>query len=272
MAGILFSIHPLIEQHGASGFQFFGVLLQFQALYYTFLTLLGCTIYFYALDFLQESPMGLSHRIGNLFYAIALLFPPVFAIVALSISVAEGVVWVSHSPLAGEIFKIVLAVLAGCGGLLIARLLWAGMNRREREENADQLAVKSCAHLRRAEELMEAKHYDLVALESFRAIEASLQHGLLSCEARVPSSRANLLIPAAAKAGLIPEDEVGVFHELRVARNRAVHGADQFDAKDASWFLATTQSLMELIKIPTGVSPESGQGQALTHRPTPKPA
>jgi hypothetical protein len=251
MAGILFAIHPLVENHGRAGFEFFEVTLTFQALYYTFLTLLGCTIYFYALDFLAENPMGFAHRVGNLFYAISLLFPPVFAVVALSATVAEGVVWISDSPLAGEVSKFIITLMAGCAGLLVARILWRRMNSREREASSDQLAIQSRAHLRRAEELMEAQHYDLVALESFRAIETSLQHGLLSCNAAVPSTRANLLIPAAARAGLIPEAQVGVFHELRVARNRAVHGADVVDERDASWFLATTRNAMKHIALPS---------------------
>lgn len=250
MAAILFVLHPLIEAHGSAGFEFFGTVLQFQVLYYTFLTLLGCTIYFYALDFINEHPMGFAQNVGNLFYATSLLFPPVFGFVALSVTVAEGVVWISDSPLAGEISKIGLSLIAGCGGLLVSRILWLRMNGRERDASSDQLAVDSRAHLRRAEELMDAEHFDLVALEAFRAIEASLQHGLLDCKAAIPSSRANLLIPAAAKAGLIPEELVGVFHELRIARNRAVHGADQVDAQDASWFLATTHSVMKKIVPP----------------------
>ena len=98
MAGILFAIHPLIQNHGTMGFEFFGVILQFQVLYYTFLGLLGGTVYFYAVDFLYENPMGFANRVGNLFYALALLFPPVFAVVALSITVAEAIVWISDSP------------------------------------------------------------------------------------------------------------------------------------------------------------------------------
>jgi len=251
MAGILFAIHPLIRDHGTVGFAFFGVTLQFQVLYYAFFGLLGCTIYFYAVGFLNEYPMGFAHRVGNLFYAISLLFPPVFAVVALSATVAEGVVWISDSPMAGEVSKFSVALIGGCVGLLIARIVWLRMNNREREASADQLAVQSHDHLRRAEQLVRAKHFDLVALEGFRAIEASLQHGLLACKAAIPSTRANLLIPAAAKAGLIPEELVGIFHELRIARNRAVHGAELFNQQDASWFLATTRTVMKQITLPS---------------------
>lgn len=130
MAGILFAIHPLIRDHGTAGFEFFGIILQFQVLYYTFLGLLGCTVYFYAVDFLYENPMNFANRVGNLFYAIALLFPPVFAVVALSITVAEAIVWISDSPLAGEVSKIAFTIIAGTAGLLIARGLSLRMNQR----------------------------------------------------------------------------------------------------------------------------------------------
>ena len=103
LVAVLFAIHTAVRDFGDAGFSFFGTVLQFRMIYFLMLGLLSCVIYFYAIDFITDNPLGLAHRVGNLFYAISLLFPPVFAIVALSIKVAEGVVWISSSPLAGEI-------------------------------------------------------------------------------------------------------------------------------------------------------------------------
>ena len=163
--------------------------------YFLMLGLLSCVIYFYAIEFITDNPLGLAHRVGNLFYAISLLFPPVFAIVALSIKVAEGVVWISSSPLAGEISKLALATIAACSGLLIAKLASGHMNRRDREDTVDRLAFQSKGHLHRAEELMEAGHYDLVALEGYRCIESVLQRALLSDNVHISSTRAQSTHP-----------------------------------------------------------------------------
>lgn len=244
LVGVLFAIHPIVRDFGEAGYSFFGSVLQFRLIYYAMLGLLGCVIYFYAVDFITDNPLGLAHRIGNYFYAMSLLFPPVFAIVALSIKTAEAVVWISDSQLAGEISKIAMTSIAAGVGLLIAKFASRHLNRRDREESVDRLAFQSKGHLQRADELMEAGHFDLVALEAFRCIESVLQRALLDGNIAVSNSRANQLIPVAAKVGIIPESVVGVFHELRIARNRAVHSRDQFTGKDASWFLDTTRKMI----------------------------
>ena len=82
---------------------------------------------------------------------------------ALSIKVAEGVVWVSSSPLAGEISKLAMVSIASGAGLLLAKIASATLNLRDRQHTVDRLAFEAKAHLERAEELMKAGHYDLVA-------------------------------------------------------------------------------------------------------------
>ena len=248
LVGVLFAIHPVVRDFDSAGFPFFDFVLQYRMIYYTMLGLLGCVIYFYAIDFITDNPLGLAHRVGNLFYAIALLFPPVLALVALSIKVAEGVVWVSDSPIAGEISKIAITSIAACVGLLIAKFASRHMNQRDREESVDRLAFQSKGHLQRAEELMEAGHYDLVALESYRCVESVLQRALLDGNVHVSNSRANQLVPIAARVGIIPDAVVGVFHELRIARNRAVHSKDEFTDQDASWFLDTTRKMISSVR------------------------
>ena len=105
---------------------------------------------------------------------------------------------------------------------------------------------------------MDAGHYDLVALEGYRCVESVLQRALINDNVHVPTTRPNQLIPAASKAGIIPEELVGIFHELRIARNRAVHTSDQFSGKDASWFLATTRKMVSSVRAPRRAE-ENGQ-------------
>jgi len=248
LIGVLFAVHPVVRDLGERGYSYFGAVLQFRFVYYAMLGLLSCVIYFYAVDFITDNPLGMAHRIGNMFYAMSLLFPPLFTLVALSIKVAEGVVWVSDSPLAGEISKVAITGVAGGIGLLFALVASRHMTRRDREESVNQLAFQSRSHLKRAEELMEAGHHDLVALEAFRCIENVLQRALLDGNVSISNSRANQLIPIAAKAGVIPENLVGIFHELRVARNRAVHSSDQFSDQDAAWFLDTTRKMVGSVR------------------------
>lgn len=248
LTGVLFAIHPLMRDFGGEGYTFFGTLIPFRMLYYMLMGLLACAIYFYAVDFITDNPLGVAHRIGNLFYAMSLLFPPVFAIVALSVNVAEGVVWMSNSTVAGEVSKMALTLIATSAGLLVARVASRQMTLRDRSETVSVLELRSKDHMGRAQEMLDGGHYDLVALESFRCLESVLQGALLEAEINVPNSRANQLIPIAARAGLIPDEFVGVFHELRVARNRAVHSCDEFNKKDATWFLDTTKRMVSSVR------------------------
>ena len=189
LVGLLYVIHPLVLKHGEAGFSFFGSVLEFQVIYYTMIALLGCAVYFFAVDYITEAPIGNAHRLGNYFYAMSLLFPPVFAFSWLSLKVAEGIVWVSDSQMAGEVSKLVFTLLAGVGGLLVALLISRRMNTRDRSECVQELALQAKVHLERAEELIEAGHNDLAALEGFRSVESALQRAPArrSCRSRARS-------------------------------------------------------------------------------------
>ncbi|NNM29347.1 MAG: DUF4145 domain-containing protein, partial [Akkermansiaceae bacterium] len=244
LAGLLFAIHPLMEDLGTAGFDFPGFVLHFRVIYYALFALLGGSVYFFAIDFLTLSQPGLAHRVGNLLYAVALLFPPVFVAIWLSAQIGEAVVLVSNSDAAGEISMVASSILAGAGAILIVYLISRVMNRRDREANVDKLAAREAPHFRRAEEMNDSGHYDLAALEAFRSIETALSRTLLDRNIRVKSARASELIPAAAQAGIIPHELVGLLHEVRVARNRAIHATTPIPDEDARWLLDTTRKIL----------------------------
>ena len=244
MVGLLYVLNPLILKHGASGFSIFGTVLEFQVIYYTMMALLGGAVYFFAIEYITETPIGKAHRFGNYLYAMSLLFPPVFGAAWLLVKVAEGIVWISDSEMAGEVTKLVFGLLVGTSSLLLALLVSRRMNRRDRSECVHKLALQAKLHLERAEELIAAGHNDLAALEGFRSIESTLQRALLDSDVPVGSTNPSALIPAAARAGVVSDEHVGVLHELRIARNRAVHGMHPIPDQDAVWFLETTRKVL----------------------------
>jgi hypothetical protein len=247
MVGLLYVLNPLILKHGDAGFPIFGTILQFQVIYYIMMALLGGAVYFFAIEYVTETPVGKAHRLGNYLYAMALLFPPVFAAVWLFVKVAEGIVWVSDSEMAGEVAKLVFGLLIAASAFLLALLVSRRMNNRDRSECVQKLALQAKLHLDRAEELIAAGHNDLAALEGFRSVESTLQRALLDNNIPVGSANSSALIPAAARAGLVSEEQVGVLHELRIARNRAVHGTEPVPDQDATWFLETTRKVLRSI-------------------------
>lgn len=248
LAGVLFAIHPIITEHRGAGFSFPWFVLEFRIIYYLLFALLGTSVYFFALEFLTLRPQGAAHRIGNLLYAAALLIPPAFVMIWLAVQVGEGVVWISDSDAAGEISMVAICIVSGAAGLLVIHLVSRVMNLRDREASIDQLSIRESRHLHRAEEMHGARHYDLAAIEAFRAIETALHRALIDRDVRVGAPRARELIPAAARAGIIPEECVGLLHEVRVARNRAVHATDPIALHDAEWLLDTTRKIIASIR------------------------
>lgn len=249
MAGLLFVIHPVVLEHGAAGFSFFGSVLQFVVIYYTLIALLGGSVYCFAIDYISETPIGRAHDVGNYFYAMALLFPPVFGGLWLSVKVAELTVWLSDSAMAGEILKTIFIAIAAILAGLVALLVSRRMNSRDRTDNINRLAVQSGMHLDRAVELAISGHNDLATLEAFRSVEAALQRALIDSNVRLSSSNANVLIPTAAREGIVAQEQVGILHELRVARNRAVHSSAPIPDEDAEWFIETTRRVLQAIKV-----------------------
>lgn len=254
LVGLLYVIHPLVLRHGDSGLSIFGTVLHFQVIYYTMMALLGGAVYFFAVEYAMESPLGTAHRMGNYLYAMSLLFPPVFALVWLFVKLAEGMASFSDSELAGEISKLVFSLLIAASGILLALLVSRRMNSRDRTECAHSLGLQTKLHLERADELVEAGHNDLAALEGFRSVEAALQRALLDNDVSIKSANSSALIPAAARAGLVSEEQVGVLHELRIARNRAVHGAHPIPDQDIHWFMETTRKILRTIRSKPTVS------------------
>ena len=248
MVGLLYVIHPLVLRHGSSGFSFFGNVLEFEVLYYTLIGLLGGAVYCFAVDYISESPIGRAHGMGNFFYAAALLFPPVLGILWISAKVAEAIVWLSDSAMAGEVSKTIFMAIAAISGGLVALLVSRRMNTRDRADNVSRLALQSSMHLDRAVDLAGSGHNDLAVLEAFRSVESALQRALIDSGVRINSSKASALIPAAAREGVVSEEHVGVLHELRVARNRAMHSDLSVPDQDIAWFLDTTRRVLGTIR------------------------
>jgi hypothetical protein len=262
MVGLLYVIHPLVLRHGSSGFSFFGSILQFEILYYTVIGLLGGAVYCFAIDYISESPVGRAHGLGNFLYAMALLFPPVFGILWLSVKVAEAIVWLSDSAMAGEVSKTIFMAIATISGGLVALIVSRRMNSRDRDDNVKRLALQSGMHLERAVELAAIGHNDLATLEAFRSVEASLQRALIDSGVRISSSSAKILIPTAAREGIVSEEFVGVLHELRVARNRAVHCDHRIPDGDTEWFIGTTRRVLQGIRARRPADPEEAPAPA----------
>ena len=74
----LFTLTPMFREFGFWGYEVFSLLLRVSHLYYFLSAVLTCAVYIYGLQFLTERPIKLLRVSGNVFYAIALVSPPLY--------------------------------------------------------------------------------------------------------------------------------------------------------------------------------------------------
>jgi len=250
MVGVLFAIHSIIKDFGSAGYDFFGLVLKVQFFYFGIVALLGGAVYFYAIDFITERPIGMAHKIGNFLYALSLFVPPLYLILWFVAKVANLVAFILKSSMAGNVSQVLLTLIGAIFGAIVSWMFSAAMNRKDRLSRVDQLATQEGAHLQRAEEMLKSDHYDLAALEAFRAVETALRRAFVDSEIRVRSHRPVDVISNAAKVGIIPADIVGTVQEVRVARNNAVHGSRPVSKEKAQWLVDTTKEILSNIRVP----------------------
>lgn len=97
--------------------------------------------------------------------------------------------------------------------------------------------------------MLKSDHYDLAALEAYRAVETALSRAFVDSDIEVrPHSLMNL-IKIAADVGIIPSNIVSILHEVRIARNNAVHGTQPISKKQAQWIVDKTKEILGNIKV-----------------------
>ena len=106
MVGFILAINQIEKDHGYSGYSFFGLSLQFRFLYLSIISLLGCAVYLFALGFVTEDPPGITQKIGNFLYTFSLSLLPIYLMFWGGTKIAELIVIISKSKVAGLITGI----------------------------------------------------------------------------------------------------------------------------------------------------------------------
>jgi hypothetical protein len=79
LLGTLYTLNPIVLKYGDISFSFLGYGLKVQMVYFSFLTLLGISVYFYAIALISENKIFIfMQKGGNISYTISLLIPPLY--------------------------------------------------------------------------------------------------------------------------------------------------------------------------------------------------
>src|ERR1043166_6068469 len=74
----LFTLQPILADFKTSGYMIGTISLSLERLYYVIGLLLGCAVYFYATNFVTERFSFVTRRLGDFFYALAIVTLPAY--------------------------------------------------------------------------------------------------------------------------------------------------------------------------------------------------
>jgi HEPN domain-containing protein len=231
LLAVLFTVTPLLQPFGELGYSIFGARLNLLRLYYFLSIILLLATYCYAIQFLTERDLRYPAIIGNFLYAVAIVSPAVY-ITLWSIIYLLGFITPSFKSSVAEHFVagVVSSIIVVVATEVAARLGRA-LGRKEKRAAVEQLEQEEMRFLRRAEQLLEADHYDLAVVEAWKAIEVAARRALLKRD--VPQSFRLPLHREIEKYGLVPKELIPAFQEVRRTRNIAAHAVERISKEQA---------------------------------------
>jgi HEPN domain-containing protein len=209
----LFALHPFLDRFENMGFFYLGYELKAFYVYTLIAGLLALSVYCYGLALISERPHGWLERLGNYFYALAVIVLPLYGGLYVSSRLGD---WLGQSQWAWAAPAVALGL--GVAWLVLSQvfalLLRSRLGRQDQSQKIDQLAQQEIASLKRAQELFAEDHYDLSVIEIWRAIEARLHRVLLSRSFAPRKHTPDALIRAAKRAGILREPALRLLQEV----------------------------------------------------------
>lgn len=248
LLAVLFMLKPLIDDIGTVGFGFLTITFELRFVYYAFASLLGASAYCYALEMLTERTNPLATRTGNLLYALAMLVLPVYGSLALIYIVANGISTLLGQDTANVYVEGVLMFLLGLSGILVFLYIRQRLREQDRRSLIDRLGTEQAGLVTKASGLLEAGLYDLVLVESFRAIEVGLRKALTAQDIGFGKSGAGELIQLADRHAVIGPQEKAYLEDLRALRNGALHEGKSISRAQAERVIDTARRVITTLE------------------------
>ena len=248
LLAVLFALHPFLDRFENVGFFYLGYELKLSSAYALIAGLLALSVYGYGLALISERPHSWLEKLGNYFYALAVLIIPLYGGLYLSSKLADGLGqshWAWAAPAVGLGLGVAWLVLSQ----VLALLLRGRLGSQDRKAKMDQLAQQEMASLKRAQELFAAEHYDLSVIEIWRAIEVRLHRVLLSRSVVPRQCTPERLIRAAKRAGVLGEPALRLLPEVEGPWRIAI-STEPLSLAAAQAALAAARQILATIPLP----------------------
>jgi hypothetical protein len=257
LLGTLFAVHPFVEKLEHVGFDYLNLRLE---VFHVFLLtggLVAASIYCYAVALMSERSGSRMERVGNYFYAFAILVLPLYGMLYVSHLAGEELKasrlldkWLDTSLL--EVAGPITMTAIGVFWLAVSQVLALKWRQRLAEQDkavkVEQLAEQEILSLNRAQEMFQGRHYDLAVIEAWKALTARLRRVLLLRNLGGGEETPEAMLKLAAKKGIIAGPAVELVQELRQQWNVAV-GTTPLTSDASEKALLATRNILATIAV-----------------------
>jgi hypothetical protein len=171
LLAVIFTLTPLLESYGSAGFLLVGLRIEIRQLYLFLSASLGLAVYFYGLQFMTGRRMRFAAVTGDVFYALAMVGPLLFASLFLAVLLASAAARIFATVSILPVIEGIVSSIAGAGAMWAWFQLRATLDRKQKHSEAFSREQQEISQLRRAEDLLRAGHSDLAIVEAFRSLE-----------------------------------------------------------------------------------------------------
>ncbi len=240
----MFAVNPLIDRYGDISYLIVGLPISISFIYLLFCSLLGGSVYFYAIGLVGEKAIfALANKLGNITYALALIAPPLFLILYPVSLIVAVVVGFTQSPAFSKSIEYVLSAVVGVTATLLSRFIINTFSQRDKAEKVEKLSDQENQLLTRAKELYTQGYYDLAVTESWKALEIALRKSFISIgEKRLPRTM-HSLIELARQRNLMKDNQANEVKAISTIRNEAVHTERHINKDEALRALRLSEKL-----------------------------
>lgn len=253
----LFTITPILDEVGSWGYEIFSLTLQINNLYYFLSAMLTLTVYIYGLQFLSERQFKYLRVTGDVFYAIALVSPPLYASLYLLTLIIGLLAKLFQAPGAADFLSSIVGVMIGAiAGNLTKRIVEA-FGRKDRQASVENIQKEETSILARAKQLFNDGYFDLTVVECFKVIELTLRKALVARDVQVGRVNPRALMEKARHQELIPPELFERIDQLRDLRNSIAHQNESITRMQAEQALATTDRVLAAIESNLGQNSSS---------------
>lgn len=255
LLGSLFALHPFLQTYQNLGFLYLGYEFKWVYAYGATAAALALCVYCFGLTMLSERSHSWLERLGNDFYALAVMIGPLFGGLYLA-SLLADLMGQSHLAWAAP----AAALGMGIGWLILSQVIALFLRRRLLKQDlgakVKEFAEQELAAVNRSGELSASDHLDMSVMEAWRAVEARIRRVLLArgISPRKPTPEA--LIAAAKRAGIVNAQGLALLEELKLALAVAVSN-EPISKTATTAALNASRQILAQIAIGSAASPSS---------------